>query len=327
MNIFDADLHWIEMEHDLIKKAGLLRSRVMPRDGWDRTLGGKFPEKAISQKDLLHFMESNVISKAAIHPTRCLSLGMIQERAIAAQIAESFHQYVLEQMVQLPKDKIFPMALAVPQDIDYTIRKLPQYKEMGFHGILLLPHGHNKVLGDEEFMEFYATCEDLGMTVTIHANSFGAIGTAGYSRFAEVHCLSFPVELIRQFISMTLSGVFEIYPKLHVAFLEAGVGWMPYWINRLDDEFDKRHEELPIESRPSEILKKSKVYVSCSGYEKEIAEVDGLLGGGVLWQSDYPHWDHTNHVSVEVIKNRISEDLFRKVMWDNPLECYLKYTE
>lgn len=323
MNIFDADIHWIEMEKEMIDRAGLNRLRVMPRDGWDRTLGGKFPERAPSSMQLESFLEENRIKMAAIHPTRCLSLGLIPEPDVATRIADAFHDFVLDQMLSLPKNKLIPIALAVPQNIQHTVKRLVDYKKQGFKGILLLPHGHNKLLGDPEFEDFYAACQELELTVTIHPNSFGAIGISGLTRFAEVHCLSFPFELIRQFTNMVLSGIFEKYPKLHVAFLEAGVGWIPYWINRLDDEFEKRNEELPIKQPPSSILQQAKIYASCSTYESEISRVDEMLGGGVLWQSDYPHWDHVDYKSVELIWGNLDEELFKKVMWKNPLECYL----
>lgn len=322
MNIFDADAHWIETEIELLKRLGYSRNRVMPRDGWDRTLNGKFKETIPTIEDRVLFMKKNNIDSAVIHPTRCLSLGMITEENMATEIADSFNEYTLEEIAKFPKGLLYPIALAVPQNIKHTINKLESYKKDGFLGVLLLPHGHNELLGDSKFDEFYQKCSELNLTVTVHPNSFGAVGIEGFKKFSEVHCVSFPFELIRQFVSIILSGVLERFPKLKIAFLEASAGWIPYWINRLDEEYELRHEELVLKQKPSLTLKKAKFYVSCNGYESELQRVEDLIGGGVIWQSDYPHWDHVNADSINDIIEKCPAGLVTKILWDNSLDCY-----
>ncbi|WP_144502499.1 amidohydrolase family protein [Bacillus thuringiensis] len=323
MRIFDADLHWIETEAELLQIAGLKRNRIMPRDAWDRTLGGQFPEVKPSLEEYMSFLDNNKIKEAVVHPTRSLSLGMIPEIDLAVKTADAYNSYSLEQVKKWKGSTVLhPIALAVPQKISHTVNMIEEYKKAGFVGILLLPHGHEKLLGDEEFFELYQKCEELDMPITIHPNSFGAIGTKGFKTFAEVHCVSFPFELIKQFVSMVLSGVFEKFPKLHVAFLEAGVGWMPYWISRLDEEFTLRKNELSLKNKPSMTLKSSKVFVSCNGYEKELIEVNSLLGGGVIWQSDYPHWDHVGLETVEDLQSHLNQELLEKILWKNAINCY-----
>ncbi|MFF2154416.1 amidohydrolase family protein [Paenibacillus chitinolyticus] len=322
MKIFDADAHWIETETELMKRLGYDRTRVMPRDGWDRTLNGKFKEFIPTIEDRIQFMKTNNIASAVIHPTRCLSLGMIAEEKMADTIADSFNEYTLEQIAKFPKGLLHPIALAVPQNISHTIKKLDDYKKDGFIGVLLLPHGHDELLGDSKFDAFYEKCSELELTVTVHPNSFGALGIKGFKKFSEVHCISFPFELIRQFVSICLSGVLERFPKLKIAFLEASAGWVPYWINRLDEEYELRHEELTLQKRPSETLKEAGFYVSCNGFEPELQIVNDLIGGGVIWQSDYPHWDHVNINSVFDIKNQLSSELTNKILWDNSVSCY-----
>ena len=41
-----------------------------------------------------------------------------------------------------------------------------------------------------------------------------------------------------QLTSMVMDGVFEVYPNLRVGYLEAGCGWMPYMMDRLDYEYE-----------------------------------------------------------------------------------------
>jgi predicted TIM-barrel fold metal-dependent hydrolase len=172
MHLFDADLHWIELEPELIRRAGLQRPRVLPSDGWDRTLAGRYPEIRPTDEQRREFLRANGIAAAAIHPTGCLSIGLVPEPRAAVQVAEAFHELALEGCAAEPAGgcELLPIALAVPQAVRHTIANLGRYRELGFRGVLLVPHGHGRLFGGDEFRELWERCDDLGLAVTIHAN-------------------------------------------------------------------------------------------------------------------------------------------------------------
>ena len=43
-----------------------------------------------------------------------------------------------------------------------------------------------------------------------------------------------------QMTNMIFQGVFELFPQLRVAYLEAGAGWVPFMMDRLDEDFERR---------------------------------------------------------------------------------------
>ena len=53
---------------------------------------------------------------------------------------------------------------------------------------------------------------------------------------------------------LMFSGVPEVFPGLRFAALEAGCGWVPYLVDRMDEEFEKRgSREAPLlKAKPSE---------------------------------------------------------------------------
>jgi len=44
-------------------------------------------------------------------------------------------------------------------------------------------------------------------------------------------------------------GVFERFPRLHIGFLESGIGWVPYWFERMDEHYAKLKHLVPDLSR------------------------------------------------------------------------------
>ena len=92
-----------------------------------------------------------------------------------------------------------------------------------------------------------------------------------------------------------LQRVMDRFPALRVGFFESGLGWMPYWIDRLDEHFEVMGHHTPwLKRRPSEIFAEQ-CFVSM-----EADEAAGLqwmaekgLAGSILWGTDYPHFDST----------------------------------
>ena len=67
--------------------------------------------------------------------------------------------------------------------------------------------------------------------VGIHATVRGPHYFAGdmFDQFIEVHTLSHSFAQMMHCTSMMFRGVFDQFPKLRVAFMEAGCSWAPYW--------------------------------------------------------------------------------------------------
>ncbi len=69
-------------------------------------------------------------------------------------------------------------------------------------------------------------------------------------------CLSHSFAMMANLVSMMHTGVMARYPKLKVAFTEAGVAWVPYFMWRMDRYHEEYRRTVPfLEKRPSEYMK------------------------------------------------------------------------
>src|SRR5262245_21057809 len=108
-----------------------------------------------------------------------------------------------------------------------------------------------------------------------------------------------------QCTSMMFRGVFDRFPKLRVAFMEAGCSWAPYWFGRMNEEWEKRGKvEAPnCTKKPSDYFKDGRIYFHAEDYEPLVGATANLLSHKVIYYaSDYPHWDtefpeHIEHLS------------------------------
>lgn len=91
---------------------------------------------------------------------------------------------------------------------------------------------------------------------------------------------------------LILTGTLERHPRLKVAFLESGAGWLPYWLARLDAHFATWRELFPaLRLAPSEYFRRQCV-VSADPDEASLEAVVRHVGDDcIVWASDYPHPD------------------------------------
>src|SRR5262245_47023755 len=88
----------------------------------------------------------------------------------------------------------------------------------------------------------------------------------------------------------------ERFPKLPVIWIESGLAWIPFLMQRLDHEFMLRPSEAPLlKKKPSEYMRD--MYYSSQPMEvqnpKALETTFEMINAEtqLLYSSDYPHWD------------------------------------
>jgi predicted TIM-barrel fold metal-dependent hydrolase len=196
------------------------------------------------------------------------------------------------------------------QDPERAVRTLDLAGELGMAGVTVPPalcDGRN--LDHPTLEPFWAAVETSGLPVGIHGAPGMNVPVAGADRFdnyVQVHALSFPFDQMIGLTALALGGVFERHPALSVAFLEAGVGWAPYFLERLDEHVEKRGHQVPECRRPpSEYAARGQCVFTCEPEERGLEHAVEALGADkIMYASDYPHWDSDFPRTVAPIRDR-----------------------
>src|SRR3954467_3599564 len=134
---------------------------------------------------------------------------------------------------------------------------------------------------------------------------------------------------MRNMASLIGSGVMDRYPAIRIGTLEAGHGWLPFWVKRLDEHAETIRAALPeLKMKPSEYVMSGRYFQSIEppeggGMTNESAD---LVGDDVLmYASDYPHGESHFPESVNmVLEWEMPEARRRKLMWDNAVKLYAR---
>ena len=118
-------------------------------------------------------------------------------------------------------------------------------------------------------------------------------------------------------------GVLEDNPLLRIGILEAGCGWLPYWLWRLDEvEYRKLGPEVAARVRkPPSSYFRSQCWIAVEAGEPLLDGVVACVGPDrFVFGTDFPHLDHDmDWLDQRAGSLALDASVLRGIYWDNPL--------
>jgi len=185
-------------------------------------------------------------------------------------------------------------------------------EELGFVAAFVRPNPClGRTLVDPANEPFWEAAEGLGVAVAVHEGLQMAVPPLGADRqptnVLVLHAISHTLEQMLACAPLIGLGVLERHPGLKVVFLEAGGGWAPYWLYRLDEQLHGFGGFCPdLRLRPSEYFARQ-CWVSFEIDEATLPALAPFTGvDRVVWGSDYPHADSTFPGAVKELLDTIA---------------------
>jgi predicted TIM-barrel fold metal-dependent hydrolase len=329
--IIDADGHLVERASDirahLAEPFSRRRGALLGSDGMDTSMGGRLG--GIEDNDIptrLRDMDREGIEVSVLFPTSSFSVSQVVERDYAVAYARAYNDYAATTCAA--SDRLKAVALVAFQDVDAAVAEVRRaVTELGLAGVAIASLGMKEHLGSRTFWPIYEELERLNVPLCVHNRRETPLGDHRYDSFLYMHTIGRPVETIIQFAGLIYGGVAERFPNLRIGFLECGVGWVPYWMERMDEEWEKRGEiEAPLCPRkPSHYVEQGNWFFATEPEEGMLPYVIERIGAErVLFASDYPHWDGMFPHVVSTIRGRedISEADKEKILGGNAARFY-----
>ena len=200
---------------------------------YDDVLPGSYdPEERI------RVMDVEGIELAVLYPSFWLLYGDITDARVAAAACRAYNNWMADFCRPYPA-RLFGVAPMPLQDVGEAIREMRRaVTELNFKAVFIRPNPFNgRRLNDPAYDPFWHEAQELGIPVAIHSSFGTRMPTLGGDRYRDPffsHMVCHPFEQQAACMDMICGGVLERYPRLKVAFLEAGVGWIGYWLDRMD---------------------------------------------------------------------------------------------
>ncbi len=272
-------------------------------------------------------MDVDGIDAAFLYPSLGLFSGAVQDPQLAAAMCRAYNRWLADYCQPYP-DRLFGVAMLPMQSVELAIEEMRYARnELGMRSGFLRPNPYNnRMLDHSDYDPFWAEAQELDFAIGLHEGTGGmpAVGVDRFKGLGAKHIISHTMEMQLASLSVIWGGVCERFPKVRVAFLESGGGWIAPWLDRMDRHFDDKglFNDSPLRMRPSEYFQRQ-CWISFEPVEGSLAHLADYLGPHkILWATDYPHPDGFFPGAPAMIAEKLSAENRRKVLAEGAIQFY-----
>ncbi len=244
------------------------------------------------------WMDAIGIDVVCLFPTPMLGLPFTPRPEVEVALARAYNRWLCEKI--LAEEPRIRASLYLPMnDPEAAYQVVQDFGETkGVVGFTVIS-AQLKPLYDNVFVKTYAAVEERGMPLVFHAGLFWGRDKSMNlcNRFMAAHALGFSWSSILHMTNWLCNGMPERFPKLKTIWVESGLAWIPFVMQRLDNEWMMRSSEVPLLKRkPSDYMRE--MFYSSQPMEmvhnREALELTFKMINAetqLCYSSDYPHWD------------------------------------
>ncbi|HYM29695.1 MAG TPA: amidohydrolase family protein [Candidatus Cybelea sp.] len=274
---------------------------------WDEILPGSYDGAA-----RVKVLDEEGIERSLLFPSLYLLLGDIEEPDVAAAACRGYNAWIAD-MCRDGGGRLHAVGIVPLQNVEAATREVEHIAKLGLKGVCFRPERYKGLaLYDESLRRFWSAVAGSGLFAAVHG-SFGSLmpsfASSRYDNNFFVHMICHPFEQMASCLDLLAGGVLDRHPKLRVAFLESGLGWLEYWLERMDEHLESMGHHVPwLKRKPSEIFREQ-CFISIEADEAHrlprLREMG--LERCIFWGADYPHYDCTYPGAVRELERNLAK--------------------
>ena len=244
------------------------------------------------------WMDAMSVDYSCLFPTGMLNIGSHPQKEMEHELIWAYNRWVTERVIPESDGRFFTM-LGLPfSDPEKALKQVEMFGDRpGVRGFMVTTVRPKLPVHDNALMKVYRAIEERGLALSFHSGfNWGDDQFQSCNRFIAAHALGFSWYNILHCTNWVVNGMGERFPKLPVIWIEAGLAWVPFLMQRLDHEYMLRPSECPV------LKKKPSDYMRDMFYSTQPMEVQDMgaledtfrminAETQLMFASDYPHWD------------------------------------
>ena len=238
----------------------------------------------------LRDMDTAGIDVAVMFASQSDGYCMLHDVGFESALQRAYHRYMSNYCAET-EGRLYWIANSNLRDVDETVSQLRYWmdRDENFAGMFIpraCPDG--SMLDNPALHPIFAASQELDMPIWVHGGSnrppitpWPGASNAVYHGWGGQYAMA----------ALIGGGVFDFFPRLRIGLFESGAGWMPWFVEKLDDGYRPGSSQTPYLKRTaSEIVASGQVFVSIEADEGELEHAVDKLGEDIwLFATDYPH--------------------------------------
>ena len=317
----------------------------LPGENYENSPGTGSPEQRVKEQDM-DGVDAEVLFPGNVGPSYWRG---IRNNDAFKSVFRAYNDWLAEEYCSGNPNRLIGVGVIPMTNVDDALAELKHCKKLGLKAVALNAFPAGQRFPSPEDDQFWAAAVDMHMPVTIHvAFGFPQRGTPlppapsfNYARRPSPESAT-PDMVDRfnkygfrgaiQITQLIWAGVFDRFPKLGVYVAEVQIGWIPNWLDQLDNEYGRqrfwveRVYGLPqLAKFPSEYAREHAYW----GFNRNPAGVRiarrEMGVDKVMWANDFPHlesdWPNSKRVLEESFVD-VPEDEQYKMVAGNAIEFF-----
>jgi predicted TIM-barrel fold metal-dependent hydrolase len=314
--LLDNRRHWYSREGQSREELyRTIRERGNGSGGWD-------------SKERLRVMDAEGIDCVLLFATE---MGLKLD-AYPASVCRGYNDWLADYCAT-DRERLWGVALLPLDDPEAASAELERcVREHSFKGFFTKNSVNGRMCDSAHYDPLYAAAERLDVPLLLHIPSQLkdlVEDRFGYD-FLHSHVLH-PVSQMLSVMDLLYGGVLDRFTRLRVGFMEGQVGWLPWYLARLDDQLQTYGSRPGLDpgaaKTPSHYLDEGRVFFSCDTDEPFLgfavnAQLSEHTRGEdcIVWGSDYPHSDCIYPGALATFRAQpgLSDEQRRRITNSNP---------
>ncbi len=264
-----------------------------PMRSSEKTEPGKLRDVQLGHR----WMDAMGVDYSCLFPTLMLSIGLHPDPEMEVDLCWAYNRWLTEKALPEAEGRFYSMLPLPLSEPAAALRQIETFGHRKHVAGFMITSVRGQPVHHNANMKVYRALEERGLPLSFHSaiNPMEPVFKT-LNRFASVHGLGFPFYNILHVTNWVTNGLGERFPKLPVIWIEGGLAWIPFLMQRLDHEFMLRPSEYPLlKKKPSDYMR-DMYYASqpLENVDRRALECTFSLINAetqLLYASDYPHWD------------------------------------
>jgi predicted TIM-barrel fold metal-dependent hydrolase len=253
-----------------------------------------------------------------------------EDKDVALAMVQAYNDWHIDEWCGSHPGRFIPCALPAIWDPDVMAAEVQRVAKKGCHA-LTFSENPSKLgwpsIHSDHWDPVWKACSDEAVVVCMHIGSSSQLTITSPDAPMDVMITLQPMNIVQAAADLVWSRMLRKFPDIKIALSEGGIGWIPYFLERIDYNYDRHHAWTGQDfgkKLPSEVFNEH--VLTCFIDDKfGVASLDALDKDMVTWECDYPHSDSNWPESPEVFAqsiNGLSDENIDKITHLNAMKHY-----
>jgi predicted TIM-barrel fold metal-dependent hydrolase len=246
-----------------------------------------------------------------------------QDRDLADLCVKAYNDWMFEGWCAGSGGRLIPLPIIQLWDAELAAAEVHRNAARGAHAVcfteippfLGLPSVHT-----DYWDPLFRACAETETVVCMHIGSSSKMPSTSPDAPAAVGSTLTYMNAAMSLTDYLMSGVWEKFPNLDLAYSEGQIGWIPYVLERADTVWEENRAWGGVAdkvTRPPSELFHEHVYGCFFDDAHGLKSLDEIGVDNVTFETDYPHsdstWPHTKKVAMDIMADLTDEQIYKIV--------------